>query len=114
MRKAILIVVGIICLMGIMGGCGKKQEVKEEPHRMIEQITKDYHEGDEKFDRYGTYREVVRKYNYKYYFTTYICASRISRMRFVNCYVNEFGDTTLFIYTDYTNYPAGDCFGWNE
>lgn len=74
-------------------------------HRMIKEITVNYKKTDSPNARYGLYREVFRKYNYHYKDSSRHWVRHIDKMHDIDCYINEYGDTVKFEYTDYTNYP---------
>lgn len=77
-------------------------------HRMIKEITVNYKKTDEPNARYGYYKEVFRKYNYHYKDSSRRWVRRIDRMHTIYCYINEYGDTVMFRYIDYTDYPRRD------
>ena len=74
-------------------------------HRMIKEITVNYTKNDAPNKYYGIYRQVFRKYNYKYKDSVSHEVRPVDIMHGIMYYINEFGDTVDIIYIDYTNYP---------
>ena len=86
-----------ICLVG----CQNK-------HKLIREESFIYHPGDEKYDRYGYYAEIVKYYNYNYNvdsvsFTSYSPYGNISHG--IHIFTNEYGDTVRILFVDFSNYP---------
>lgn len=88
----------ILGMLGVYPGSFKE-------HKMINEIVVNYDTSETPYNHYGIYREIYRKYNYIYYDSVYNIGERLDDMHGRDYYVNEYGDTVLIIYTDYTNYP---------
>lgn len=86
----------------------EKLRMHQEPfgwHKMVRKDTVYYDKTDSPYRFYGTYKEIYRRYNYPYYDSTYDLGVRPDDMHGISYFINEYGDTVLCIYTDYTNFP---------
>ena len=98
MKKKLFLVAAIFL---VLTGCQNK-------HKLIREESFIYHPGDEKYDRYGYYAEIVKYYNYNYNvdsvsFTSYRPYGNISHE--VAVFTNEYGDTVRILFVDFSNYP---------
>lgn len=98
MRKLLIFIPILICI-GIM------LYFYHPKHRLIGEIVIYYEKMDEPYRMYGTYKRIIKRYNYYYYDSTYHFGKRIDSLHGWDYYTNEYGDTTCIIFTDYTNYP---------
>lgn len=92
-----------IILSIVLVGCQNK-------HKLIREETFIYHPGDEKYDRYGYYAEIIRYYNYNYD-TNYVKTNFHSYRPYnnlshgIHIFTNEYGDTVKITFVDFSNYP---------
>lgn len=100
MKKILIIILIIIAAIAYWGSYPVEKERK-----MIKEIVVNYDSTDTPYMRHGIYREVYRKFNYAYHDSTYDIGERLYDEHERDYYVNEYGDTVLIVYTDFTNYP---------
>ena len=74
-------------------------------HKIIEEITTEYADTDSVYRYYGYYKIVTRKFNYTYEDSTTIKLVDIDEKHWIDCFINEYGDTIKKVYVDGTNYP---------
>lgn len=110
MRK-ILLIIGMMLLLFSCNrgyrsnGSQSEDSVPLKEHRMIKEITVNYTKDDAPNKYHGIYKQVFRKYNYKYKDSVSHEVRPVDIMHGIMYYINEYGDTVNIIYIDYTNYP---------
>lgn len=98
--KKLLLLFGIIL---IPIGCFQKKQ--ENDRKLLEEIVVEYQASDTPYMLYGYNKEIYRRYNYQYRDSSYHFVERIDEMHEIDCFINEYGDTVMFRYIDFTNYP---------
>lgn len=102
MKKILFVAVAVLAI-GLVIGYISSLPPK---HRMTEEITVNYNKTDSPYVHYGYYKEVFRKYNYKYNKIYYHWVRNIDSLHCIDCGINEYGDTVEFTYVDLSNYPG--------
>ena len=93
----------ILFLLIAMAFIGCSKRVPEEV-KLLKEITIIHSIQDSVYKNYGCYKEVFRVYNRSYEDSMFHVVD-IDDIRFIGCYINEFGDTIIKRYTDTSNYP---------
>lgn len=112
MKKILIILPMIIITIAVFGHYPVKSEPKSDAdtmplkeHRMVKETTVNYKKTDTPYRLYGTYKEIIRQYNYAYHDTSFkIHDVRTDGMHGIFYEINEYGDTVRITYTDYTNF----------
>ena len=72
---------------------------------MIKEISVNYTKDDAPYKYQGIFRQVFRKYNYKYKDSVSHEVRPVDIMHGIMYYINEYEDTVSIIYIDYSDYP---------
>lgn len=111
MKKLLIFAFIVFALIAVCGHHSvilKKLGINQEIfkwRKMIGEDTVYYNKTDNPYRFYGTYKEIYRRYNYIFCDSIYNLGDRPDNMHGRSYYINEYGDTILIIYTDYTNFP---------
>ena len=89
----------LIAVLFLLIGCGKQDNNPREEIYF-------YFLGDEKYDKYGYYSEIIRHYDYPYNnvkMTSWNPENNTTHC--IHFFINEYNDTVRIIFVDNSNYP---------